>query len=336
MTKILDTTLRDGSYVVNFQITAEQTYQIAKALDAEGMDFIEIGHGLGLNAGSFDSMRGACNDEEYLEAAAAAIKRAVWGAFFIPGIGRFEDIDLAAKYKMPMIRIGANINEFEKAERYIKYAKEKGMFVCANFMKTYALSYDEAGAVAGKADKYGADLICIVDSAGAMLPEDISGYVRAIRNHSDKEIGFHGHNNLGLAIMNSVRAVEENVAVIDSSLRGMGRSAGNTVTEIFLLVLKRMGIDLGYNIYRLMDISEKYIDTMMAGYKQVDSFSILSGFAKFHSSFQTNIYKYSNIYSVDPRELIVRLCERDCINAPDSLLEEIALELISSKHEQSS
>lgn len=334
MVKILDTTLRDGSYVCNFQITAKQTYEIAAALDAEGIDYIEVGHGLGLNAGTFDYMKSASNDEEYLEASASAIKKAVWGTFFIPGIGRMEDIDIAAKYKMPMLRIGANINEYHKAESYIKRAKEKGMFVCANFMKTYALSYDEVGVIAAQAASYGADLMCIVDSAGAMLPDDVSGYVKAIRNNTDKQIGFHGHNNLGMAIMNSLRAVEEKVDVVDVSLRGMGRSAGNTVTEIFLLVLKRMGIDLGYNIYNLMNISEKHIDALLEGYKQVDSFSIISGYAKFHSSFQPKIDKYAEQFSVDARKLIVQLSEKDCINAPDTLVETIAKELSKAKNEK--
>jgi len=327
MTKILDTTLRDGSYVVDFKITAQQTSQIAAALDDAAMDYIEIGHGLGLNAGTFDYMKGACSDEAYLEAASTSIKKAIWGTFFIPGIGRKEDIDIAARYNMPMIRIGANINEYSKAEPYIRYAKEKGMFVCANFMKTYALSYDEVGKIAGQAANYGADLLCIVDSAGAMLPEDITGYVKAIRNNSDKQLGFHGHNNLGIAVINAIKAVEEKVDVIDTSLRGMGRSAGNTVTEIFILVLKRMGINLGYDIFKLLNISEKYIDPMMNGHRQVDSFSILSGYAKFHSSFQSKIEEYAKKYSIDPRELLIKLCEKDCIHAPDKLLEDLSIEL---------
>ena len=195
-------------------------------------------------------MRAGATDEQYLEAASSAIKKAIWGTFFIPGIGRKEDIDMAAKYKMSMIRIGANVNEFDRAEPFVKQAKSHGMMVCANFMKTYALSYDEVGRIAKQAADYGSDLVCIVDSAGAMLPDDVKGYVNSIRQYTDAKIGFHGHNNLGMAIWNSVTAYELGVDVIDTSLRGMGRSAGNTVTEIFLLTLKRLGYDLGYDIFR--------------------------------------------------------------------------------------
>jgi 4-hydroxy-2-oxovalerate aldolase len=229
---------------------------------------------------------------------------------------------------MDFIRIGANVDTYEKAEPYIRYAKEKDLFVCANFMKTYALSYDLVGKTAAMASSFGVDLNCIVDSAGAMLPKDVEGYVNAIRNESDKQIGFHGHNNLGLANINSIRAFELGVDIIDTSLRGMGRSAGNTVTEIFLLTLKRMGIDLGYDVFQVLDISEKYIDHLMSGYRQVDSESILSGYAKFHSSFAPLIHKISRIYNIDPRKLIVELCKVDCINAEEELVINIAQNLI--------
>lgn len=324
MTQILDTTLRDGSYVIDFNFTQDLTYSIAKKLDEAGFPYIEIGHGLGLNATTFAGMQGVCSDEAWLEAGSEAVKNNQWGMFFIPGIGRKEDIDIACKYKMDFIRIGANANEYDKAIPFIQYAKEKGLFVCANFMKTYALSYEEIGKIAGKAAAEGADLNCIVDSAGAMLPADVEGYVTAIRNETDKMIGFHGHNNLGLANINSVRAYELGVEVIDTSLRGMGRSAGNAVTEIFLLTLVRMGIDLGYDIYKVMDISEEFIDPLTTGYRQVDSYSIISGFSKFHSSFTPRVEQVGKKYNIDTRKLIVEISKIDCLHAENDLIEAVA------------
>jgi 4-hydroxy 2-oxovalerate aldolase len=322
--KILDTTLRDGSYVIDFQFTAAQTYEIAKKLDEVGFPFIEIGHGLGLGATSRSDLKGGATDEEWLDCASAAVTRGKWGAFFIPGIGDYKDIDLACRYGMDFIRIGANVDSYERAGPYVRYAKEKGLFVCANFMKTYALPYEAVGRTAAMASSYGADLNCIVDSAGAMLPHDVEGYVAAIRNETDKLIGFHGHNNLGLANINSIRAFELGVDVIDASLRGMARSAGNTVTEMLLLAINRMGFDLGYDIFQVMDISERYVDSLTAGYRQVDSESILSGYAKFHSSFAPVVHKVAGKYGIDSRKLIVELCKIDCVNAREELVEQVA------------
>jgi 4-hydroxy-2-oxovalerate aldolase len=325
--EILDTTLRDGSYVNNFRINADTTFEVVKGLDKAGIDYIEVGHGLGMNATTFENMKGICSDVEWIEATLKGINKSKWGMFFIPGIGRMEDIDLAASYNMDFIRIGANVDEYDRAAPFIERAKEKGMFVCANFMKTYALPYNEIGNWAAKAVDYGSDLVCIVDSAGAMLPHEVEGYVKAVKNVTDRKIGFHGHNNLGLAISNSIRAAELGVDVIDTSLRGLGRSAGNTVAEIFILVLERMGITLGYDIYDFLDVSERFIDPILNDYKQVDSFSILSGYAKFHSSFMPIIDLYSKQYDIDPRKLIVELCKKTCINAPNDVVEKLAVQL---------
>lgn len=325
--EILDTTLRDGSYVIDFKFTSSQTYEIAKELDDAGFPFIEVGHGLGLGATRRPGMIGGATDEEWLLSASEAVVKGKWGMFFIPGIGDFRDIDLACRYNMDFIRIGANVDSYEKAEPFVRYAKEKGLFVCANFMKTYALPYETVGRTAALASSYGADLNCIVDSAGAMLPRDVEGYVNSIRNETDGLIGFHGHNNLGMANANSIRAFELGVDVIDTSLRGMARSAGNTVTEIFLLTMKRLGIDLGFDVFQIMDIAEKHIDKLTQGYRQVDSESILSGFAKFHSSFAPVIHRISKEYSIDPRKLIVELCKVDCINAEQQVVEQIAKDI---------
>jgi 4-hydroxy 2-oxovalerate aldolase len=328
--EILDTTLRDGSYVIDFKFSSSQTHEIAKRLDEAGFPYIEVGHGLGLGATERHGMIGGASDEQWLEATSSAVDNGKWGMFFIPGIGNFKDIDLACKYNMDFIRIGANVDSYERAEPYVRYAKEKGLFVCANFMKTYALSFDEVGKTAAMASSFGADLNCIVDSAGAMLPSDVEGYINAIKNETDKMIGFHGHNNLGMANVNSIRAFELGVDVLDMSLRGMARSAGNTVTEIFLLTMKRMGIDFGYDIFSVMDIAEQYIDPLTVGYRQVDSESILSGFAKFHSSFAPIINRISELHQVDSRKVIVELCKVDCINADEEVVARIARNLTKS------
>src|SRR5215470_16436269 len=93
---ILEVTLRDGSYLIDFQFTAEDTATIAAALEAIGFHWIEVGHGLGLHASQSGKGLAAATDEEYMEATAHALKRAKWGMFFIPGIGREEDLRLAA------------------------------------------------------------------------------------------------------------------------------------------------------------------------------------------------------------------------------------------------
>jgi 4-hydroxy-2-oxovalerate aldolase len=332
--QILDTTLRDGSYVINFQFTAEDTFLIASALDQIGIPLIEVGHGLGLNATSNSKMKAACPDEEYFEATQRAVTNGKWGMFFIPGIGRLEDIEKAAKYGMDFIRIGVDVTDIEHAAHFIDRAKSLGLHVSSNLMKSYALPPNEVAEKVLVAEKIGADLVCIVDSAGGMFPEDIENYFREIRNISNIPLGFHGHNNLGLAIANTLKAAELGAEIIDTSLRGMGRSAGNAVTEIILLGLQRKGIDLGINVNKLLDIAEKTIDPLLKNHPQVDSIGIISGFAQFHSSFLGVVLEYAERFRIDPRDLIVKVAKKDQIHAPNNLVEKLAKELAAEKVER--
>lgn len=327
MAKILDTTLRDGSYVVNFQFTAKDTALIAAKLDDAKIPFIELGHGWGMNAGTRENSRSAEPDEAHLEAAKATVKNGKWGMFFIPGIGRMQDLELAAKHGMDFIRIGTNVTEVEQSEKFIRRAKELGLYVFANYMKAYAISPEELGMMAQKSAGYGADIITIVDSAGGMMPEDVEAYFREIKKCTSIPVGFHGHNNLGMAIANSLKAAEMGAAIVDTSIRGMGRSSGNATTEIFLLALKRKGIDHQADVSKLLDLAEKIIDPLLKNHQAVDSYGILSGYAQFHSSFLSQIVKYAEQYKVDAKELMIRVSKEDKINATDELIERISKEL---------
>lgn len=332
MIKILDNTLRDGSYVVDFKFTSKDTYIISSKLDEANIPFIEVGHGLGLFAGTRADMRSAEPDEAHLEAAQSAIRRGKWGMFFIPGIGRIQDIEMASKYGMDFIRIGTNVTEVAASEPYIKRAKELGMFVFANLMKTYVLSADKVGENATLSAAFGSDVVCIVDSAGGMMIDDVTRYFNAIRSRSDVKIGFHGHNNLGLAIANTLRAIEMGAYIVDTSIRGLGRSAGNTNTEMLLMVLKRLGINLNIDIIKLFDLAEEHIDPILKNYAQVDSIGIISGYSSFHSSFHNKVMKYAIKYNIDPRLLIIQLTKFDKVNAPDELLEKLAKSMVGLRN----
>lgn len=331
MLSILDTTLRDGSYVVDFQFTFKDTETIASELDKQNIHFIEVGHGLGLGASENSRFKAAASDREYLEAAAMTVKNARWGMFFIPGVGRMEDIDLAAEYGMDFIRIGTNVTETEMSGPYIERAKHHGMYVFSNFMKTYAVPPGEAGKYAARVHSFGADVVCVVDSAGGMLPENVESYFRAIRENTPVELGFHGHNNLGLAIANTLKAIDEGATVVDVSLRGLGRAAGNAVAEMLLFALKRKNVELGIDPLRLMNIAEEIIDPILKNYSQVDSLSIVSGYAQFHSSFMGTIMTYAQQYGIDPRELIIHVCLEDRVNPAEGLVKKISENLAQNR-----
>ena len=323
---ILETTLRDGSYAIDFQFTANDTALIAAALEKAGFDLIEIGHGVGLHASESGKGIATETDEAYLKAASDVLRKAKFGMFCIPGIARLEDIDMAADYGMEFIRIGTNVTEMEGSEKYIARAKRHGMFVSANFMKSYTMKPKEFAEKAKLTQKFGSDVLCIVDSAGGMLLNEMEAYFNAVRDICDIPLAYHGHNNLGLAVSNTLRAIELGASIVDSSLQGMGRSAGNTPTEILVVALKRMGVDPGIDPLGVMDIGEKYIRPLM-NKTGIDSIDVISGYAQFHSSYMKTIKKYAYKYKIDPRKLIIGVCEFDKVNAPDDLVERVAKEI---------
>lgn len=321
--RLLDCTLRDGSYAINFQFTVQDTADICQGLERAGVELIEVGHGVGLGASERGLGEAAETDEAYLTAAAESLTHAKFGAFCIPGIASLEHIDMAASFGMHFIRIGTNVSDVEASETMIARARKHGMYVTANFMKSYASSPGEFADKALLSQKYGSQAIYIVDSAGGMLQSDLEAYFAALRDVTDLPIGFHGHNNLGLAASHALRAVALGANLIDTTLQGLGRSSGNVPTELFLLLLKRTGIDLGIDAIEVIDLGERYIKPLVRA-NGIDALDLVAGYAQFHSSYMGVIRKYSTKHRVDPRLLIIALCAVDRVNAPEALVEQLA------------
>ena len=332
---ILDTTIRDGSYAIDFQFTAKDTAIIAAALESAGLEMIEVGHGVGLNASNAGKGVAAETDEQYMKAAASALKKAKWGMFFIPGIGEIEDLELAANYGMNFVRVGTNVTEIEQAEESIQYAKKLGMFVSSNLMKSYVLPPEEFAQKARLAQEYGVDVVCLVDSAGSMFPEDIQEYMGAMKNHLNIPLGIHCHENLSLGIANTLKAIEYGATMLDSSLQGIGRSAGNPSTEVLAIVLKKKGFDTKIDVNRLMDIGERLVKPLVHKHG-FDPIAITAGYAGFHSSYVNIILKYADQYQIDARDLIVGVCEQEQVYAPEELVESVAEKLSKIKKSYSS
>ncbi len=324
--EILDTTIRDGSYAINFTFTALDVYNIVKDLDQVGVKYIEVGHGVGFNAKKMGYTQAVESDEAYLEAANSAVTNAKYGMFCIVNVARLSDLKMAAKHNMGFVRIGADVSKIDEMEAYIKTAKDYGMTVMANFMKSYVLSPEALAEKALLAESFGAEAIYVVDSAGGMFPHHIRDYYNAIRKVSNVPLGFHGHNNLGLAIANSLEAVECGYGFIDSTLQGLGRSAGNAATEVLVAALEKQGYNTKIELLELLEIGQKYIQPLidLKGSRILDT---IAGYSEFHSSYMGHIHKYAAKYSVDPAKLIIEMAKIDKVNLDEAVLDKIAKEL---------
>jgi 4-hydroxy-2-oxovalerate aldolase len=325
--KLLETTLRDGSYTINYQFNANETRFIANILDEIGFEYIEVGPGTGFNAGSNGKYMPASTDEEYILAAREVVKNGKIGMFFIPTIGRMQDIDLAANCGLDLIRVGTNIDEYTLGFKYIEKCRQLGIETAANLMKSYAVSEKEFARVAQECHLAGAETVYIVDSAGGMLPDDVRRFILETKNlNPDISIGFHGHDNLGLAIANTLEAIKHGAEIVDSSLRGMGRSSGNTITEKLVLVMKRLGHSIDYDLDKMFELSEKIILPYLEG-KPESTLDVIYGYSQFHSSFLGIIKKYADKYTIEAKDLIIAYTKIDKISIDEKKLDSIAQEL---------
>lgn len=318
---IMDVTLRDGSYAINFQFSGQDTENICHDLNQSGIEYIEVGHGMGLDA-SISNGRALCTDEEYLQSACRGAGTSKFGMFCIPGIAQIESLSKMADMGASFIRVGTNVDDVEKSKPFIKEAKRLGLEVMANYMKSYTATPEIFAEKVKMSEEYGADVVYIVDSAGSMDQSDIEKYYYAIRSVSSLKIGFHGHNNLGLGVSNSLFAYEMGFDYIDTSIMGMGRSAGNAATELLIAnILKRSG-DTQYDLKRILTCGEMFVKPVW-GYG-TSALDVYCGLAEFHTSYMQYIRNASLKYEVNPLDLILEYSKYDKINMDEKKLDEIA------------
>lgn len=327
MVEILDCTLRDGSYAVDFSFTKSDAACISYKMHQLGFPYIEVGHGIGLGASAKGMGVAAATDLEYMQEACGN-----WGMFCIPGIAELDDVRMLAHQGAGFIRIGSDIANVETCEPYIDLARERGLHVFSNLMKSYAVPIPEFVAAAKKCLDYGSQCIYIVDSAGGMLPSDIDRYATALRNeiNVNVKLGFHGHNNIGMALANALTAVELDFAVIDTTLQGIGRSGGNVATELFIAVTNVCGL----NVYKgdpiaVMQVGEDFIRPLLHD-TGLYSLDITAGMAQFHSSYMPRILEVARKNRIDPRRLIAEISLVDKVNCPMDLVERCAKKLVDA------
>ena len=330
MATIIENTVRDGSYSVNFQLSVEQSNSIVKGLDNLGFEYIEVGHGLGLGAGKSAATGLAKEiDETYIKGAKSVVTYSKIGVFYIPGIGCFDDISMAADLGVDFIRIGANIDRYSDMFNAAKLVKEKKLWLGLNLMKSYAVKPYEFLKIVKEIDSWGlADAIYLVDSAGGMLPDEVFKYIDMTREYVVTPMGFHGHNNLSLAVANSLSAVSAGVEFVDSSILGMGRSAGNAQTEVLTYLLYKEGfLKKQFNQYNLYDFAEKVVEPLMPLKQGLDGDAIHIGVSKFHTSYLPLINKGVETFDINKRKLIKEVSDVNCLSPDEELIMQIASDI---------
>lgn len=329
--RIVDTTLRDGSHAVKHEFTSEDVSKIVSALDRAGVYAIEVSHGDGLAGSSIQYGWAKCSDEERLSEAQKAVKNSSITVLLLPGIGTREDLKMAIKCGAKVARIATHVTEADISEQHIKMAKEMGLEVMTFLMLAHMEEPLKVLEQAKLMESYGADVVYVVDSAGAMIPEDARARVGLLREKLKVEVGFHGHNNLGLAIGNTIAAVQEGATVVDGTLAGLGAGAGNAQTEVLAVVLDKMGYETGVDLYKIMDAAEDIVRPRMLRPQVIDKSSLILGYAGVYSSFLLHTYRAVEKFDADPRDVLIELGRRRVVGGQEDMIIDVAYELSKKK-----
>ncbi len=329
--RLVDTTLRDGSHAVSHQFSAEQIAAIANGLDRAGVAFIEASHGDGLGGSSINYGRARLTDEEILRAAAKVIDKAALTVLLLPGIGTQEDLRMAVDCGARAVRVATHVTEADIAEQHIGLGKKMGMTTFGFLMLAHMSSPEAIVGQAKLFESYGADVIYIADSAGAMLPSDVKARIEAVVDGVSVPVGFHAHASLGLGIANALTAAEAGAEYLDGTCRGLGGGAGNAPTEVMVAVLQKAGFQTGIDFYTIMDVAEDIVEPVMHRPQVIRNASLIQGYAGVYSSFLLHAYRAAEKYGLNPRDILVELGRRKMVGGQEDMILDVAFELAQTK-----
>jgi 4-hydroxy 2-oxovalerate aldolase len=319
---IIDSTLRDGQHAVKHQIPKDVFKSYAKGAERAGVEILVVGHGNGLGASSLHLGTSLVSDKDMLSITRRELNRTKLAAFVIPGFATLNDVDMAKSEGTDVFFVASHCTEANVTKKYIEHCKTEtyGVLMMSHMVDAFKL-LEQAKLM----ESYGVSGIFLMDSAGASLPNEVKLKTSVLVEGLRIPVGFHAHNNLGLAVSNSLTAIGRGATMIDATTRGFGAGAGNTQLEVLVAILHKIGYETGLNLNSLLDNTE--IIAELKGPQLVSPISIVSGIHGVFSGFAPHVERIAKEYKVDPRDVFEELGKRKVVAGQEDQILEVALSL---------
>jgi 4-hydroxy 2-oxovalerate aldolase len=332
MVRIHDVTLRDGNHACGHSINPELVRRYCDLAIKAGVDELEVGHGNGLGASTLQVGQAKHPDSHNVCLAAETLNgsRVKLCVFMIPGWGTLDHLESVLAYKPDIVRVGCHCTEADTTKRYIEYAVSKHVEAHGVLMMSHMANEHQIVEESRKMRSYGAKAVIVMDSAGTLTPRQVELCIRELS--ADGPTGFHAHNNLGLAVANSLVAVD--AEIIDCSSRGFGAGAGNAPLELVAAAFQRAGITTNLNldaVLALGDFMDAEIPKLGAKRPESDTSSILSGLYGVFSGFKPHVNAAVATYGVEEKLIWQGLARRGAVAGQEDLVIDVAREIMNKK-----
>jgi 4-hydroxy 2-oxovalerate aldolase len=314
-----DLTLRDGSHAISHKLTEQMIIDHCIFAETAGIEVIEIGHGNGLGASSILIGESLLTDSNMITIAKKYLKNTKLSVHIIPGLATVNrDIDNAIDLGVDIFRIACHCTEATITKSHIEYLSNKGKVVYGALMMTILSSKEQLYEEVLKMKSYGANAVILMDSSGSFKPSEVLELISFLKT-IDIKIGFHAHNNLQLAVANSLAAISAGADIIDVTIKGFGAGAGNTPLETMVFLHESKNIDKN----KVLEYCDKTVFTSPV----CKPLNILTAKYKLMSGFEKHIIYAANKYNISYIKLIEEISKQNIISGQEDFIYIIAKSL---------
>jgi 4-hydroxy 2-oxovalerate aldolase len=288
---------------------------------------IEVGHGNGLGGSSFLVGQSLESDVSLLGAARGNLDMIHLGVHSIPGFSTIErDLKPAVDLGVNIFRIASHVTEATVCEKQLEFVASQGLAAHGVLMMSHMVGPEELLAQARRLVDFGASAVIIMDSAGHYRPADVDDRISLLRSALDVELGFHAHNNLGLAVSNAISAIGAGATIIDVATLGLGAGAGNAPYELVAIALS-MDVAQPDSLDAILALGELVTGAYGKFLPRISPSSVRSGLLGVFSGYAPQVNAISERTGVPAKDIWFEAAKRKLVAGQESLLEEIAHDL---------